>query len=82
VPRGFGMDLDLEIAYTRNSSQEFRIDAPGGLRSTVTDDWDPSHGTPRKYVRQRGAVNGGGNRVKIRTVNGNITLIEGGRKQV
>jgi DUF4097 and DUF4098 domain-containing protein YvlB len=74
VPSGFGMDLDLEIAYTRNSRQEYRIDAPGGLKPTVSPDWDYDSGSPRKYIRAAGAVNGGGNKVKIETINGNITV--------
>jgi DUF4097 and DUF4098 domain-containing protein YvlB len=74
VPSGFGMDLDLEIAYTRNSRQEYRIDAPGGLTPTVSPDWDYDKGTPRKYIRMSGSVDGGGNTVKIKTVNGNITV--------
>jgi len=71
------MDLDLEIAFTRNSSQDFRIEAPGNLPSTVTDEWEREHGTPRKYIRSSGSVNGGGNTVRIETVNGNITIREG-----
>lgn len=74
VPSGFGMDLDLEIAYTRNSRQEYRIDAPGGLTPTVSADWDYDQGTPRKYIRMSGTVDGGGNTVKIKTINGNITV--------
>lgn len=74
VPPGFGMDLDLEIAYTRNSSQEFRIDAPGGLKPTVSPDWDYEKGSARKYIRMTGAVNGGGHKVKVETVNGNVIV--------
>ena len=74
VPSDFGMDLDLEIAYTRNSRQEYRLDAPGGLTPTVSPDWDHDQGTARKYIRSSGSVNGGGNTVKIKTVNGNITV--------
>jgi DUF4097 and DUF4098 domain-containing protein YvlB len=76
VPRGFGMNLDLEIAYTRNSRQEYKIDAPGGLKPAVSPDWDYDKGSPRKYIRAAGAVNGGGNKVRIETVNGNITVKE------
>jgi DUF4097 and DUF4098 domain-containing protein YvlB len=76
VPPGLGMELDLEIAYTRNSTQAYRIDAPGDLTSTVSPDWDHDHGSPRKYIRSSGSVNGGGNAVKIRTVNGDITVRE------
>ncbi len=76
VPKGFGMDLDLEIAYTRNSGQNFRITAPGGLKPSVSPDWDYASGSPRKYIRLAGAANGGGKKVKIATVNGNITISE------
>ena len=78
VPAGFGMDLDLEIAYTRNSAQDFTITAPGTLKPTETSEWDHAHGTPRKYIRMSGAVNGGGHKVKVRTINGNLRVSEGG----
>jgi DUF4097 and DUF4098 domain-containing protein YvlB len=74
VPPGFGMDLELEVAYTRNSSQAFRIDVPGGLKSTVSPDWDYGKGSARKYIRTAGAVNGGGHKIRIETVNGNIVV--------
>lgn len=79
VPPGFGMKLDLEIAYTRNSSKEYRIEAPGDATTTTTvsPEWDYEQGTPRKYIRSSRSVGGGGNTVKIRTINGNITVIEG-----
>lgn len=76
VPGGFGMNLDLEIAFTRNSTQDYRITAPGNLRATTTPEWDREQGTPRKYIRTSGTVNGGGNTVKIRTINGNVTVRE------
>jgi len=77
VPAGFGMELELEIAFTRNSKKEFEIDLPGGPATTVTPDWDHDHGTPRKYIRSSGTMNGGGNVVKIKTINGNIKIREG-----
>lgn len=77
VPSGFGMELDLEIAFTRNSRKEYEIVAPGDLNSTVGTEWDYDHGTPRKFLRQSGTVNGGGNTVKISTINGNINVREG-----
>lgn len=77
VPSGFGMDLNLEIAYTRNSRQQYRIEAPGASTPTVSPDWDHDRGTPRKYIRSSGRVHGGGNKVTIQTVNGNITIREG-----
>lgn len=77
VPAGFGMELELEVAFTRNSKQAYGIEAPGGGASTTTGDWDHDHGTPRKFTRRSGTVNGGGNKVQIRTINGSITVSEG-----
>ena len=77
VPSGFGMELDLKIAFTRNSRKEYEIDAPGDLNENVSSEWDYDHGTPRKFLRQSGTVNGGGNTVKLSTINGDITVREG-----
>jgi DUF4097 and DUF4098 domain-containing protein YvlB len=77
VPRGFGMNLDLEIAFTKNSLKDYTITAPGSASSTVTPDWDYGQGTPRKYIRKSGSVNGGGHRVTVKTINGNIAVVEG-----
>jgi DUF4097 and DUF4098 domain-containing protein YvlB len=77
VPPGFSMDLDLEIAYTRNSGQDYRIIADSiTLQRSETSEWDHDHGSPRRYIRAKGST-GGANRVKIETVNGNITIREG-----
>jgi DUF4097 and DUF4098 domain-containing protein YvlB len=76
VPSGFGMDLDVELAFTKNARGTYTIEAPGGLQETVSDDWDRSHGSARKYRRVQGAVNGGGETVTIRTVNGDIRIRE------
>ena len=77
VPPGFGMDLDLEIAFTKNSLKEYKITAPGAGTPTVTPEWDYDRGTPRKYIRKSGKVGGGGHKVTVRTINGNITVTEG-----
>jgi len=81
VPPGYGMRLDLEIAFTKNSRKDYRIEAPGGLTPTVTPEWDhQGQSTPHKYIRMAGAANGGGVSVKVRTVNGNISVVEGGAR--
>jgi len=76
VPRGFGMDLDLEIAFTKNSRKEYTITAPGAGSPSVSPDWDYDKGSPRKYIRKSGAVNGGGHKITVRTINGNVTVAE------
>jgi DUF4097 and DUF4098 domain-containing protein YvlB len=77
VPPGFEMDLELEIAFTRNSRQQYRIETDFDLQQSVTPDWDHDRGTPRKYIRAVGTARGGGNRVKIQTINGNIRVVSG-----
>ncbi|HJQ98083.1 MAG TPA: DUF4097 family beta strand repeat-containing protein [Candidatus Polarisedimenticolaceae bacterium] len=76
VPRGFGMELDLEIAFTKNSRKEYTLTAPGAGSPSVSPDWDYDKGSPRKYIRKSGAVNGGGHKVTVRTINGNVTVRE------
>jgi len=75
VPRGFGMQLDLEIAYTRESGRGYRIVSDLDLTRSSTDEWDHEHGSPRKYLRAEGSVAGGKNRVTIKTVNGDIKIV-------
>jgi DUF4097 and DUF4098 domain-containing protein YvlB len=77
VPPGFGMKLDLEVAFTKNSKQEYAITAPGGEPQTVSPDWDYGQGSPRKYIRKSGTLNGGSHAVTVKTDNGDITVSEG-----
>jgi DUF4097 and DUF4098 domain-containing protein YvlB len=74
VPSGFSMELDLEIAYTRGSSHDYRIVTDYDVKQLATREWDHDHGSPRKYLRGRATVGGGQHRVKIRTVNGSIRV--------
>jgi len=74
VPPGLSLDLDLEVAYTRNSKRDYRIDSDLDVRTERTDDWDFARGTPRKYIRGTAKIEGGRHPVKVRTVNGDIHL--------
>lgn len=74
VPSGFSMEFDLEIAYTRGSSQDYKIITGHDVKQLATSEWDYDKGSPRKYIRGSGSVGGGQNRIKIRTVNGNIEI--------
>ncbi len=74
VPSDFSMQLDLEIAYTRNSSRSYEIITDVELQRSDTKEWDHDHGSPRRYIRAKGSVEGGNNRVKLRTINGNIEV--------
>ena len=81
VPPGFGMDLDLEIAFTRDSGRDmtYKIETDFDVKQSVTPEWDYDHGSPRRYIRAKGPINGGGNKVKVRTINGDVKVTQGGR---
>jgi DUF4097 and DUF4098 domain-containing protein YvlB len=74
LPPGLSIDVDVEIAYTRNSKREYRIKSDLELEVEHSDEWDYDRGTPRKYIRGTTVVGGGQHRIRIGTVNGNIHL--------
>lgn len=75
LPADFSADFDLEIAYTRDSGKRYRVISDFGIRQrSDTGQWDYSKGSPRKYILGSGSVNGGANPVRIKTINGNITI--------
>jgi beta-lactamase regulating signal transducer with metallopeptidase domain len=76
VPRNFSADLDLETAYTNRRGSPTRIVSPMRLDVTETSSWDSREGTPRRYVRVNQAVGGGGRKIRVRTVNGDIIIRE------
>jgi DUF4097 and DUF4098 domain-containing protein YvlB len=76
VPKGFSMDLDLDLGYTRSSNRNFKISSNLDFDEEITSEWDSSHGTPRKHIYGTGSLNGGRNKIQIQTTNGNIRLFE------
>lgn len=74
VPRDFGMDVSIKLAYTKNSAKNFRIIQHLGLTERESTDWDTSGGIPRKYILARGRVGDGLNPVTIDTINGDVVL--------
>lgn len=77
VPPDLSMQIDIELAYTRNSSRDYKITSDFPIKQEETSEWDREGGTPRKYIYGTGNVSGGKNRVRIKTVNGNVTLKRG-----
>jgi len=76
VPRGFSMDLDLTIGYTRNSRQDFEFLSDLDIEEERTREWDTSHGSPMKYIYGTGRFAGGRHKVRIETTNGDIRIRE------
>ena len=77
VPPSLSMDVDIELAYTRDSHRSYKIDSDFSLTRDESKEWDHSQGSPRKYITGTGKVGDGKNRVKIRTINGDVHLKKG-----
>ena len=78
LPAGFEGRFDLETAYTENYEGTTHIESDWKLERDETATWDGRHGTPRRYVRAHGTVGDGRNRVRVRTVNGDIIIKRSG----
>lgn len=73
VPERFTGRFELETAYTR-SHDRTRIVSDFDLTRSETDEWDNSNGTPRKFVRATGRVGDGPGLIRVKIVNGDITI--------
>ncbi|MFC2083632.1 DUF4097 domain-containing protein [Bacteroidota bacterium] len=74
VPENFSMDLELEIAFTSKYEGRVKIESDFDFDEEITDEWKRDNGNKRKYIYGTGSVRGGKNKVKIKTINGNIYL--------
>ena len=77
VPSGLSMDFDITLAYTRDSPENYKISSDFDVKQEESKEWDRSKGSPRKYIYGTGTVSGGKNKVKIKTINGNVYLKKG-----
>ena len=74
LPAGMSVDLDITIAYTKNSSQDYKIISDFDLEIEESKDWDYSNGSPRRRIRGTAKVGSGKYPVIIETINGNIRI--------
>ena len=74
LPSGFSMELDVDLAYTRNSDQDYRIISDFDIDEERTSKWDSDHGTPRKHIYGTATIAGGRHKIKIKTVNGDVRI--------
>ena len=72
VPADLSMEVDIELAYTKNARKKYRIISDFDLELKETDSWDRSSGSPRKYIYGKAKIAGGKHKIKIKTINGNI----------
>jgi beta-lactamase regulating signal transducer with metallopeptidase domain/DUF4097 and DUF4098 domain-containing protein YvlB len=76
LPKTLDARFEIETAYTRESSPA-SIDSVWELDHKPPTDWDASAGTPRRFVRATGIAGHGRGLVRIKAVNGNVTLRRG-----
>ena len=77
VPEKLSMDIEIEISYTKDSDGDFedcKIVSDFPVKEERSKEWDRSHGSARKYITAEGSVGGGKNKIKIKTINGNVYL--------
>ncbi len=79
VPDGLSMDFDIELAYTKNRSGDYRIISDFDMNQKESSEWDHEDGTSRKYIYGTGTVGSGANKIKIRTINGDVTIKKGAK---
>lgn len=77
LPADFDGRFELETAYTRDD-EPARIESAWPLERAPVTAFDAHEGTPRRYVRARGVAGSGRGLVRIRTVNGNVTVHRAG----
>jgi DUF4097 and DUF4098 domain-containing protein YvlB len=74
LPSDFSMDLSVELGVTNNTSGNYSVSSDFDIDIATDDEWDYSHGTPRKYTIGSATLNGGDHRVNIHTTNGNVII--------
>jgi hypothetical protein len=77
VPPALSMDVNIELAYTEDSHRNYKIISDFGLKQEESPEWDHSQGSPRKYIYGTGTIGDGKNKVRIKTINGNVNLKKG-----
>ncbi len=78
VPAGLSMKFDIEIEYTKKFADKApKIESEFGMNIEETKDWESHHGSKRKHIYGTGEIGGGANLIKIKTINGNITIKKG-----
>ena len=77
VPKGMAMDIDIELAYTKNSMKDYEIVSDFKIQEKRTDKWQHDKGSPRKYIYGKGKTGDGKHKIIIKTINGNVILKKG-----
>lgn len=74
VPANFSMDLDIEIRYSEDDEDEVDIVSDFNIKEEVTENRKKSHWNKTMTLHGSASLNGGKNKVEIKTVNGRVYL--------
>ena len=76
VPDGLPMDVDIQITVKdEDRYDKYKIVSDFQLKEDHSSgEWKESHHNRGKHINGTGTINGGGNKIKIRTINGNVYL--------
>jgi hypothetical protein len=77
VPAKLSMNIDITLAYTKNRDGDYKIVSDFDVKQEETKEWERSHGSSRKYIYGTGTISGGKNKIRIKTINGNVYLKKG-----
>jgi hypothetical protein len=79
LPEGISIEFDIKLTYTERASRDYKITCDFPIEIKVSEDWDYSQGSARKYIFGTGTVAGGKNKIRVDTINGNIIIKKGSR---
>jgi DUF4097 and DUF4098 domain-containing protein YvlB len=75
VPAGLSMRVEIEIAYPAERAGRYSVRSDFPLEQREEEGgWIESRNRETRTIRATGAVGGGEHRIRIRTVDGNVTL--------
>ncbi|MEW6507644.1 MAG: hypothetical protein AB1432_07865 [Bacteroidota bacterium] len=77
VPDGLSMDIEVEIAFTKQFDGDAKIESDFKLNEEISPKWIKKHGSVQKILTGKASVDGGKNKIKINTINGKIYLKKG-----
>lgn len=77
VPTGLSMDIEIEIAFTKNFEGDVKINSDFKLNEEVSKEWIKKNGSARKILSGKASIGDGKNKIRINTINGNVYLKKG-----
>jgi DUF4097 and DUF4098 domain-containing protein YvlB len=74
VPAGLSMDFDIKLTLADRASGDYKISSDFPIEIEKKGDWENPNWSDRRFIYGTGKVAGGKNKIRIETVNGNITI--------